>query len=63
MHLEGRVGKMGERKVHTEEFQISGDLLLAKIKELVREGNIERGLNRHLVPLEEVLSHVFMSGP
>jgi len=29
-------------KVRTEEFQIKGDMLVAKIKELVREGNIRR---------------------
>ncbi len=34
---------MSEQKVHTEEFQVSGDMLVAKIKELVHEGNI-----RHL---------------
>ncbi len=33
---------MEERKVHTEEFQVSGEMLLAKIKELVHEGNIRR---------------------
>jgi hypothetical protein len=35
-------GKMTEQKVRTEEFQVSGDMLVAKIKELVREGNIRR---------------------
>lgn len=29
-------------KAHTEEFKISGDGLLSKIKELIREGNIRR---------------------
>jgi len=33
---------MSEEKVRTEEFQVSGDMLVAKIKELVREGNIRR---------------------
>jgi hypothetical protein len=33
---------MSEEKVRTEEFQINGDELLAKIKELVHEGNIRR---------------------
>jgi len=33
---------MSEQKVRTEEFQVSGDMLVAKIKELVREGNIRR---------------------
>jgi hypothetical protein len=29
-------------KVRTEEFSVSGDMLVAKIKELVHEGNIRR---------------------
>jgi hypothetical protein len=29
-------------KVRTEEFQVSGDMLVAKIKELLHEGNIRR---------------------
>lgn len=33
---------MSEEKVRTEEFQINGDELLTKIKELVHEGNIRR---------------------
>jgi CBS domain-containing protein len=33
---------MSEEKVRTEEFQVSGDRLVAKIKELVHEGNIRR---------------------
>jgi len=33
---------MGEQNVRTEEFQVSGDTLVAKIKELVQEGNIRR---------------------
>ncbi len=33
---------MSEQNVRTEEFQISGDMLVAKIKELVQEGNIRR---------------------
>jgi hypothetical protein len=33
---------MAEEKVHTEEFQVSGEALVAKIKELVHEGNIRR---------------------
>lgn len=31
---------MSEEQVRTEEFQVSGDVLVAKIKELVHEGNI-----------------------
>jgi DNA-binding Lrp family transcriptional regulator len=33
---------MSEEKVRTEEFKVSGDQLLARIKELVHEGNIRR---------------------
>jgi len=31
---------MAEQNVRTEEFQVSGDMLIAKVKELVHEGNI-----------------------
>lgn len=33
---------MSEEKVWTEEFEVSGELLVAKIKELVDEGNVRR---------------------
>lgn len=33
---------MADENIQTEEFEISGDGLLAKIKELVHEGNIRR---------------------
>lgn len=33
---------MSEEKVATEEVRVSGDDLLAKVKELVHEGNIRR---------------------
>lgn len=33
---------MSEQKVRTEEFKVSGDALMSKVKELVREGNIRR---------------------
>jgi hypothetical protein len=33
---------MDTQEVRTEEYQIDGDELLAKVKELVREGNIRR---------------------
>jgi hypothetical protein len=33
---------MSESKVHTEEFAINGDLLIAKVKELIHAGNIRR---------------------
>ena len=31
---------MSEEQVRTEEFQVSGDMLVAKVKEVVHEGNI-----------------------
>ena len=37
-----RKENMSEQKVRTEEFQVSGDALVAKIKELLHEGNIRR---------------------
>jgi hypothetical protein len=33
---------MSEEKVRTEEFQVNGDQLIAKIKELIHEGNVRR---------------------
>jgi len=33
---------MEEEKVHREEFQVTGDAVVSKIKELVHEGNIRR---------------------
>ena len=33
---------MSEQNVRTEEFQVSGDTLVAKVKELVQEGNVRR---------------------
>ena len=33
---------MGEEKTFTEEIRITGEELLAKVKELVREGNVRR---------------------
>jgi hypothetical protein len=33
---------MGEERVKVDEYQVSGDDLLHKIKELVHEGNIRR---------------------
>jgi hypothetical protein len=33
---------MSEEKVRTEELQVSGESLVAKVKELVHEGNIRR---------------------
>jgi len=33
---------MPEKKTHTEEFHFDGDTLVAKVKELLHEGNIRR---------------------
>lgn len=33
---------MNEKKARSEEFQVSGEMLVAKIKELLHEGNIRR---------------------
>jgi hypothetical protein len=33
---------MSEEKVRTEEYQVDGEQLVAKIKELIHEGNIRR---------------------
>jgi hypothetical protein len=33
---------MEDKKTHTEEFKVLGENLLAKIKELVHEGNVRR---------------------
>ena len=33
---------MSEEKIRTEHYSVSGDTLVAKIKELIREGNIRR---------------------
>jgi len=33
---------VSDEKVRTEEFQVRGDMLIAKIKELLHEGNIRR---------------------
>lgn len=33
---------MSEEKVRTEEYSVKGESLLAKVKELVHEGNIRR---------------------
>ncbi len=39
--------KPQEEKVRKEEFQVSGDVLVAKIKELIHEGNIRRIILRN----------------
>jgi hypothetical protein len=33
---------MSDEKVHTEEFQVKGEEIVSKIKELLHEGNIRR---------------------
>ena len=33
---------MSDEKVHTEEFRINGEELIAKIKQLFHEGNVRR---------------------
>jgi hypothetical protein len=33
---------MPNEKVHTEEFQVNGEAIVSKIKELIHEGNIRR---------------------
>jgi hypothetical protein len=33
---------MSEEKVHTEEFEVNGERVVSKVKELVHEGNIRR---------------------
>ena len=44
---------MPEEKTYTEEFEVNGDDLLAKIKELAHEGNIRRVIIRN----EEAAAH------
>ena len=34
--------KAGEERVRKEEFQVSGDAVISKIKELIHEGNVRR---------------------
>lgn len=33
---------MDQQRIHTEEFHVNGEMLLAKIKELLHEGNVRR---------------------
>ena len=33
---------MSENNVHSEEFSVNGDEILAKVKQLIREGNIRK---------------------
>jgi hypothetical protein len=47
---------MDEHKVRTEEFKITGDAVISKIKELVHEGNVRRIIikNEHGQTLIEI---------
>ncbi|MFO7547088.1 MAG: DUF4342 domain-containing protein [Trueperaceae bacterium] len=38
---EGQPGQ-GEKRTFTEEFKVSGEAVVSKVKELVREGNVRR---------------------
>ena len=38
---------MEDKKTHTEEFKVLGENLLAKIKELVHEGNVRRVISKN----------------
>lgn len=38
---------MSDEKIYTEEFQVNGEELIAKIKALVHEGNIRRVIIRN----------------
>jgi hypothetical protein len=38
---------MSDEKTYTEEFEVNGDELLARIKELAHEGNIRRVIIRN----------------
>ena len=38
---------MGEEKTHSEEIKTTGDDLVAKVKELVHEGNVRRLIIRN----------------
>ena len=33
---------MSEQEYHTEEFKVNGEEILAKVKNLIREGNVRR---------------------
>lgn len=47
---------MSDEKTYTEEFKVSGDAMLAKVKELVHAGNIRRIIikNEHGQTLIEI---------
>lgn len=48
---------MPESKVHTEEFSVNGEEILAKIKQLVHEGNIRR------IIIRDQKGHTYMEIP
>ena len=45
--MTGKEEKMTEEKTYTEEFEVNGEELLAKIKELAHQGNIRRVIIRN----------------
>jgi hypothetical protein len=53
----GAQGQGGQGSTRTEEFQVSGEALLAKVKELIHEGNVRRIL------LKNEEGHVVMEFP
>ena len=48
---------MSEQKFHTEEFSVAGEEILAKVKQLLREGNIRR------VVIKDKTGHVLVEFP
>jgi hypothetical protein len=48
---------MTESKVHTEEFSVNGEEILAKVKQLVHEGNIRR------IIIRDQKGHTYMEIP
>jgi hypothetical protein len=45
--MTGKEEKMTEEKIYTEEFEVNGEELLSKIKELAHQGNIRRVIIRN----------------
>lgn len=48
---------MSENKFHTEEFSVNGEEILAKVKQLLREGNIRR------VIIKDKSGHILVEFP
>lgn len=48
---------MSETKFHTEEFSVNGEEIFAKVKQLIREGNIRR------VIIKEKSGHILAEFP